>query len=296
MHRFLRAIGFSNIRTRQDLDKLVGVIMDKPNLTKKASHNGESIYTEITKEFAPHTGITLRGEYDKLGFFYLEHYFPYCESILVTSNEDVVVNRRVDTSAFTGMCDDFRLGISMIFYLQNAIDYIHLNRPENTPCKAKLSLSGLSLEGSILLGIAHDSEMQGQRSMKAHIRSQLIARAKNGDQEAIDSLTIEDIDLSTQVNKRIRTEDLYSIVETTFIPYGSESDNYAILGTIINWNRAVNPYTNEYIYELLLNCNDIVMNVCINSKDLIGESMAGRRFKGTIWMQGHVSFIHGSGQ
>ena len=294
MHRFLRAVGFSNIRTRQDLDKLVGVIMDKPDLTKKATHNGENIYTEITKEFAPHTGITLRGEYDKLGFFYLEHYFPYCESILVTSNEDVVVNRRVDTSAFTGMCDDLRLGISMIFYLQNAIDYIHLNHPENTPCRAKLSLSGLSLEGSILLGIAHDSEMQGQRSMKAHIRSQLIARAKAGDQEAIDSLTIEDIDLSTQVNKRIMTEDLYSIVETTFIPYGSESDNYAILGTIINWNRAVNPYTNEYIYELLLNCNDIVMNVCINSKDLVGEPMAGRRFIGTIWMQGHVSFIHGS--
>ena len=292
MHLFVRAVGFSNIRTRQDLDKLVGVIMDKPDLTKKATHNGENIYTEITKEFAPHTGITLRGEYDKLGFFYLEHYFPYCESILVTSNEDVVVNRRVDTSAFTGMCDDLRLGISMIFYLQNAIDYIHLNHPENTPCRAKLSLSGLSLEGSILLGIAHDSEMQGQRSMKAHIRSQLIARAKAGDQEAIDSLTIEDIDLSTQVNKRIMTEDLYSIVETTFIPYGSESDNYAILGTIINWNRAVNPYTNEYIYELLLNCNDIIMNVCINSKDLIGEPMAGRRFKGTIWMQGHASFIH----
>ena len=292
MHRFLRAIGFSNIGTRQDLDKLVGVIMDKPNLTKKASHNGESIYTEITKEFAPHTGITIRGEYDKLGFFYLEHYFPYCESILVTSNEDVIVNRRVDTSAFTGMCDDLRLGISMIFYLQNAVDYIHLNCPENTPCKAKLSLSGLSLEGSILLGMAHNSEMQGQKELKTHIRNQLIARAKAGDQEAIDSLTIEDIDLSTQVNKRIMTEDLYSIVETTFIPYGSESDNYAILGTIINWNKAVNPYTNEYIYELLLNCNDIIMNVCINSKDLIGEPMAGRRFKGTIWMQGHAGFMH----
>lgn len=75
MHRFLRAIGFSNINTRQDLDKLVGVIMDKPNLAKKASHDGENIYTEITKEFAPHTGITLRGEYDKLGFFILNIIF-----------------------------------------------------------------------------------------------------------------------------------------------------------------------------------------------------------------------------
>ena len=119
MHRFLRAVGFSSIKTRHELDKLVGIIMDQPNLTKKASLGSENIYTEITKEFAPHTGITLRGEYDKLGFFYLEHYFPYCESMLITSHEDITVNKRVDTSAFTGMCDDLRIGISMIFYLQN---------------------------------------------------------------------------------------------------------------------------------------------------------------------------------
>ena len=292
MHRFLRAVGFSSIKTRHELDKLVGIIMDQPNLTKKASLGGENIYTEITKEFAPHTGITLRGEYDKLGFFYLEHYFPYCESMLITSHEDITVNKRVDTRAFTGMCDDLRIGISMIFYLQNAVDYIHVGCPENTPCKAKLSLSGLSLEGCILLGIAQDNESQEKKNFKTHMRNQLVAKAKNGDQEAIDSLTIDEIDLSTRINRRILSEDLYSIVETSFIPYGSESDNYSIIGTILNWNKANNPYTNEDIYELLVNCNDIVMNICINSKDLIGEPMTGRRFKGTIWMQGHAGFMH----
>jgi len=292
MHRFLRAVGFNNINTRHELDKLIGVIMDQPNLVKKAGNDGGNIYTEITKEFAPHTGVTIRGEYDKLGFFHLEHYFPYCESMLVTSHEDITINKRVDTSAFTGMCDDFRLGISMIFYLQNAVDYLHLDCPENTPCKAKLSLSGLALNGSILLGVVQDRDCQEKKNMKAHIRNQLIAKAKNGDQEAIDSLTIEEIDLGTRINKRIKTEDLYSIVETSFIPYGSESDNYSILATIINWNRATNPYTSENIYELLVNCNGIIMNICINSKDLIGEPMTGRRFKGTIWMQGHAGFVH----
>ena len=81
------------------------------------------------------------------------------------------------------------------------------------------------------------------------MRNQLVAKAKNGDQEAIDSLTIDEIDLSTRINRRILSEDLYSIVETSFIPYGSESDNYSIIGTILNWNKANNPYTNEDIYD-----------------------------------------------
>lgn len=292
MHRFLRAVGFNNISTRNEMDKLIGIIMSQPSCTKKAKHTNGNIYTEITKEFAPRTGITLRGEYDKLGFFHLEHYFPYCESMLVTSNEDITINQRVDTSAFTGMCDDYRLSISMIFYLQNAVDYLQLDCPENTPCKAKLSLSGLSLNGYIILGTQQNNDLQKKKNFRTHMRNQLIAKAKNGDQDAIDSLTIDEIDLSTRINKRIKTEDLYSIVETSFIPYGSESDNYSILGTIVNWNIAHNTYTNEDIYELLVNCNGIVMNISINSNDLIGEPMVGRRFKGNIWMQGHADFLH----
>lgn len=182
------------------------------------------------------------------------------------------------------MCDDYRLGISMIFYLQNAVDYLHLDCPENTPCKAKLTLSGLSLNGCIILGNKQNNETQEKRNFRTYMRNQLIAKAKNGDQDAIDSLTIDEIDLSTRINKRIKTEDVYSIVETSFIPYGSESDNYSILGTILNWNIANNPYTKEDIYELLVNCNGIVMNISINSNDLIGEPMVGRRFKGTIWI------------
>mgnify|MGYP002508789945 CR=1 FL=1 len=39
-------------------------------------------------EFGSQIGIAIRGEYDEKGFFYMEHYFPYCESRLITSSED----------------------------------------------------------------------------------------------------------------------------------------------------------------------------------------------------------------
>ncbi|MCD7824690.1 MAG: DUF3881 family protein [Clostridiaceae bacterium] len=290
MHRFLRAIGFSHIQSRRELEPVLGKIMQDPDKKHKIRLTPECQYTEFSMEFCNQMGITLRGEYDKRGFFYMEHYFPYCESRLITSCEDISVNKRVDTNAFTGMCDDLRMGISLIFYLQNAVDYLALRCADNTPHKARLTLSGLSLQGRILLGVYHDTMADELHQRRIHRRSGLIARAKNGDQNAINDLTIEDIDTSSKIQSRIQNEDLYSIVETSFIPYGSESDHYSILGTIINWSDNKNRLTGETVCQLLINCNDVLITVCINRGDLFGEPMIGRRFKGVIWMQGHADF------
>lgn len=290
MHRFLRSIGFSDIHNRQDMDKLLGIIMNQPDKSKKTELPQQKIYTEMNKEFGHNMGITLRGEYDRLGFFHLEHHFPYCTCNLYTAQEDIVVNRRVDTDAYTGMCDDPRMGISLIFYLQNAVDYVQLGTQDNTSHKAKLSLSGLSLKGTVLLGVEHTELSIKKKNSENRIRNQLIQQAKNGDQDAIDSLTVDEIDLSSRIHRRIKNEDLYSLVETSFAPYGSESDNYSLLGLIVNWTLVTNPYTHEEVYHMLINCNDIVLTVCINKKDLMGVPMIGCRFKGVIWMQGFVDF------
>ena len=162
---------------------------------------------------------------------------------------------------------------------------------DNTPHRANLALSGLSLEGRILLGIQKTAESINRSNRETRMKRQLLLQAKEGDQDAIDSLTLDEIDLSGRLGKRIMTEDLYSIVESSFIPYGSESDNYMIIGTILNWSLTTNSYTNEDVFQLLINCNDVVLNIAINRKDLEGEPMIGRRFKGIIWMQGHVDFI-----
>lgn len=290
MHRFLRAIGFSNINNRKNMDKLLGIILSQPDVCKRAELSPDRIYTEFRKEFAPHAGIVVRGEYDERGFFHIEHYFPYLESTFLSVNTDITVNKRVDTDAYTGMCDDLRLGISLIFYLQNAVDYLLLGCNDNTPHKAKTILSGLSLNGTIILGIENTEDRLKKKTYRSYMRNQLIAMAKSGDQDAIDSLTVDEIDLSAQINRRIKNEDLYSLVETSFVPYGSESDNYSILGTIINWSVTTNSYTGEEIYQLLISCNDIIISVGINKTDLLGEPMIGRRFKGVIWMQGLVDF------
>ena len=101
-------------------------------------------------------------------------------------------------------------------------------------------------------------------------RNQLMAQAREGDEDAIESLTLEDMDTYALITKRIEKEDVLSIVGCMF------------------YTRLINKYTNETIYAMNIECNDIVFDICINEKDLLGEPAIGRRFKGNIWMQGSL--------
>lgn len=291
MHSYLRAIGFSEIRTRTDLEKIIGQVMDLPTERSVSKKSRIEALTEIKRDFGDGFGVAVRGEYDDKGFFHLEHYFPYYRGKNVTAKEDIIINKRVDTDAYTGMCDDVRLGVSLIFYLQNSIDYIEAKGMEEGVSRVMpLTLTGLSIEGKIILGMENNVKNIQNQQAEAKQRNKLIAEARAGNQEAIESLTIEDIDTYSMVSRRIKKEDVYSIVDTSFIPYGSESDNYSIVGTILSWKLVRNHMTMEEVYELFISCNDIQYGICINKKDLIGEPMVGRRFKGNIWMQGKVDF------
>lgn len=290
MHSYLRAVGFSNLKNRKELDKILGIVMDQPVQLKKYKLNKTETMAEMYKLFGERMGIAIRGIYDEKGFFHLEHYFPFLLGQRVTAKEDVYINKRIDTDAYTGMCDDLRLGVSLIFYLQNAIDYLECKGMRDSSRIVPLTLSGLSTEGKILLGIEVDKKRKESMIEEKQQRNRLIAQAREGNQEAIESLTIEEIDTYAMISRRARKEDVYSIVDNSFIPYGSESDNYFILGTILSWIGVVNPYSGEKIYELYLSCNDMKYTICINEKDLQGEPQVGRRFKGNIWLQGKIDF------
>lgn len=291
MHSFLRAIGFSNIKDRLELERLVGIIMEQPSDKKVYNSHNNKIFAEITKMFSKQMGITLRGEYDENGKFYMEHYFPYFKSSYMSTKEETSIIKRVDTDAYTGMSDDVRLGVSLIFYLQNVVDFFMEEKDGKKLDRAfPIYLSALSISGKILLPLDRDEKQEKNNSADVQYRRQLIAEAKKGNQEAIDSLTIDDIDMYAMISRRAKVEDIYSIVESSFTPYGSESDNYTILGTITDLDSLFNEMTGEEIYHLSVSCNDLVFQILINKVDLLGEPQVGRRFKGNVWLQGFVDF------
>ena len=98
------------------------------------------------------------------------------------------------------------------------------------------------------------------------------------------------MDTYTAISKKIQKEDVFSIVDTSFMPYGVECDQYSILAEILECHLMKNKVTQEEVYIMSLNCNDMIFDLCINKEDLYGEPAVGRRFKGVIWMQGHINF------
>ncbi len=291
MHSYLRAIGFSEIKDRKELDNLLGIIIEQPTEKKILNTRDSKTIAEISRSFSKNMGITVRGEYDKEGKFYMEHYYPYYRSQYISAKEEVTIIKRVDTDAYTGMCDDVRLGVSLIFYLQNTVDYLSDGKDKNQRgVVLPIYLSALSVSGKILLPLEQDEKLIKSNIAETQYRRQLIAEAKKGNQDAIDSLTIDDIDMYAMISRRAKFEDIYTIVETSFTPFGSESDNYTVLGTIIDMDTVLNEQTGEEVYDLMINCNDVIFQVVINRKDILGEPVIGRRFKGDVWLQGYIDF------
>ena len=111
-----------------------------------------------------------------------------------------------------------------------------------------------------------------------------------GDPNAIETLTLEDIDTYSKVSRRLVTEDVFSIVDTYIMPYSVECDRYSILGEIQELHEIVNEYTGENVYVMKLDVNGLVFDVCVPRQGLLGEPAVGRRFKANMWLQGYINY------
>ena len=223
--------------------------------------------------------------------FQADYYYPYFVGSGVTTEERIEIEKRTDREAYAGICDEMRIGVTLIFYLQNVIEYLQESRTKNgRKFPVNATISALSTDGKVILPI-YKNESQIKTSEKlSNNRSHLMEAAREGDEEAIESLTLEDIDTYSMISRRIMREDILSIVESYFMPYGIESDQYSVMGEILDSYTVENSITREKCYVLTINSNQMIFDVCINQTDLLGEPAPGRRFKGVIWMQGHINY------
>ncbi len=290
MHEYLRAVGFSGLKDKEELNRLLDMT-EESYQSEKTSGNYKGIdFSERRKEFAPGMGIMLRGEYDEDGNYRREYYFPYFQGKQEKYYENVSVERHAEKESYAGICDDLSLGVSIIFYVQNVADFLNEKRLNQlSSCTVTLKFSGLSTDGKILLPVIK-TKTQEEDSDAVLQRTKLIQAAKEGDEEAIENLTLEDMDTYSMITRRIADEDIFSIVSTYFMPYGVECDHYNVLGEILDCRLEENNLTKEKVYVLIIESHDLIFEVCINKEDLLGEPQVGRRFKGIVWMQGEIIF------
>lgn len=291
MHQYLKAIGFGNIQTKKELKELLKKTEEKCSHQILVSYNQEADYCEIQKEYGQEIGITLCGELNNQEEFELEYYFPYFQGSGTTLSADIMVERRIEKEVYVGICEDSRVGITLIFHLQNGVEYMKecqlgLKSGQSTP----VTLSGLALSGKILLPVRKSEQQVKNEQKSLQSRKELLNAARSGDQNAIETLTLDDMDIYSKVSRRLIHEDVFSIVDTYFMPYGVECDMYSIMGKILAVRERENTLTKEPLYQMKLNVNELLFDICVPKNQVFGEPEIGRRFKGNIWLQGCINF------
>lgn len=306
MNLYIGAIGFSGMDSRQEskfIRTAVKQCTEQGLVLKNDTFNRGIIVVRISDS----TGIYIYGRYEGKRFIY-EYHYPFVMGNRYTEDDELLVERHVDKESYSVICDEARTGVTLIFYLQNVFDYMNYvcgqknfkkedfntdrrNAAAKVPIKGyRIVLSALSLGGMILLPVYKPEKLSKRELDALERRKKLIAAAKDGDEDAIEHLTIEDIDTYTRISHRVLNEDVFSIVDSTFMPCGVECDQYSVIGEIIELSEETNIYTGEKIYIMTLECNNMVFTMAINSGNLLGEPAVGRRFKGQVWLQGSIKF------
>ena len=291
MHKYLGAIGFKSVESNQQLNKLLNYAETNFQWEKTVKVNDQAEISERVKHFTKDMGLMICGTYDKEDQYEREYYIPFFEGKGSKKYDEMALERHISRNSFAGACEYGGIGITIIYYLQNAVEYLsELKFHQFNKESVSLTLSGLASEGKILLPVLQEKQsfVEKEESIRKHAK--LVKKAKEGDESAIESLTTQEMDTYSMISKRIVTEDVLSIVSTYFMPCGLECDQYSILGEILRYERRENSLTKEKLYVLTLDCNGLEFDVCINAEDLMGEPEIGRRLKASIWLQGKINF------
>lgn len=290
MHKFMRTLGFSMYQKKQDMEKLLRRLAKEAERTGILTDTDGSRLCELRTEIAPGTGVAIVGQLSEKGTFRREYYYPYIKSTEISSRAECSIQRHTERETYAGLLDEYKVGISLIFYIENSMEYRIRLADRQSVQPTGTALTGFSVQGRILLPIQKTEQQAEDSKQAARVRSKLLEAARHGDEDAIETLTMEDIDKYSMVSRRIVNEDVYSIIETCFMPCGVECDQYSVIGEITGIEKMANRITKEEIYKLRLDCNDMIFHTLINKQDLLGVPEIGRRFKGQVWMQGTVEF------
>lgn len=290
MYQYLRAIGLEKYNTKKKIKELTELV--KRDATRKDSYqlNNEEKLIFYEKDFGEAVGVAVAevssGDYTEKDFF-----FPYVRGLNCLFHENPEFEKYTVCNEYACICDENNLGIPLIFHVNNIVEYLRRKNgmfQEEFNC---MTLSGLSCKGMVILPIERDEHQKKKERKGNEIRNQMIDAAKAGDVEAMEQLTLEDMDTYTLVSNRSKKEDIFTIVNSYFMPYTVECDKYSILGDIIDVSVMKNAMTGEEFYYISLECNSIQIEVTIAKSDIIGVPEKGRRFKGYIWLQGEVDCL-----
>ena len=337
MHKYLRAVGFSNFQKKSQIDDFFKENLKDENLISTYISQDMRLCGQYNIQVCQGAGVSVIGEQEKNQLALMDFYYPYLKGYDYTLIQECTIERHSDKDSYAGIIDDYRMGIALIFYLTNGNVYNSLIK-NFKPVDIKIDrifLSALSIGGRIILPIDKKELSGNEFADKSKINEEYedvlnvseVADEDSDDYIDEDDDSVEDFmdehpittrligdiddfsdgiggkalsigigiklprDPMGEQEMRLKNEDLYSIVETSIVPYGIECDKYQIVAEILSVNRKENKFTGETLVEMRVDAMGLQFNLMINENDLEGEPLPGRRFRGVIWLLGEVEFL-----
>ena len=292
MHRYLKACGFpDHLTERNVLDFLSSTVVKPENLYTEVKIDAETTAREYRFLVNENTGVAavmlfLAGRQPVLS-----HYFPFYEPVDAPVNEDCSIDRHADREVYAGITDLPDNGATLIFFITNSLDYRRKLLGGADPCALYYGayISAFGESGKVLLPIAKDERDIAADEQARMDMNELREKAFDGDDDAGFAYESREMYYYDQIRERAQSEDLYTLVDQTFIPDGVECDQYSVVGEILEVGEAENTLTGEPLWQILVTCNGVKFRLCMRKKDLLGEPAQGRRLKCGIWLQAHVN-------
>lgn len=286
---YITALGFSAYRSKEEAERLVNEIIKEPNVRYISNYNLEEIKVEYYKEYGKDFGLVVRGVLNEQEELTIYSLIPYANGKMLTDTHEIDVVKGDKNDVFTAYCEETKSGTPVSFFLQNVIDYMEIKETDDVYIEG-VRLVAFSAEGTVILPIDKDETDLLLELEDDVFREELLAKARKGDEEAMQLLEEEAMESSEILQERLKEEDLLSILEGFFVPLGDKEDIYSLLGTIEEVSEQENIVTKEKVYCLSVRCMSLSLDTYINARDLIGIPMEGMRFKATCWIHGAIEF------
>ena len=326
MHKYLRAVGFSNFLKKSQIDDFFKENLKDENLISTYISQDMRLCGQYNIQVCQGAGVSVIGEQEKNQLALMDFYYPYLKGYDYTLIQECTIERHSDKDSYAGIIDDYRMGIALIFYLTNGNVYNSLIK-NFKPVDIKIDRIILPIDKKELSGNEFADKSKINEEYEDVLNVSEVADEDSDDYIDEDDDSVEDFmdehpittrligdidDFSEGIGgkalsigigiklprdpigeqeMRLKNEDLYSIVETSIVPYGIECDKYQIVAEILSVNRKENKFTGETLVEMRVDAMGLQFNLMINENDLEGEPLPGRRFRGVIWLLGEVEFL-----
>ena len=114
MHKYLRAVGFSEYVKKSQVDDFFKENLKDENLISTYITQDMRLCGQYNLPVCNGAGISVIGEQEKDRLALIDFYYPYLKGYDYTLIQECTIEKHSDKESYAGIIDDYRLGISLI--------------------------------------------------------------------------------------------------------------------------------------------------------------------------------------